>query len=416
MPSLDRDRSFIRRLHRELDVWLSESLISPEQKDHILARYAEIGGTAERSGSGKLITTITVLGSILVGVGILLFVASNWSAVPRWGKLSIIFVSLLFAYGLGFILRYEKQNYPKAGAALILLGSLIFGAGIFLIAQIYHITVHYPNGPLLWGMAVLPLAYLLRFRSILTLAIMDLLLWLGMEASFQIMPFALTGGVAIMVTLYLMAGMTLWTAGLVHRGFPFLRELSGPYILAGMFIMLSAFFVMTFNVFRGPLGAQALMPFYITLSVLFLLAFGMLFLTKEKTTGWLPEIIALGVLMAVAVTLCLLYRVDIGVPYYRGRFDSTSTVIMLISNLVFFLTIIGIIVLGYLRHNTGYINMGLLFFVLDVIARYFDFFWKLLPRSLFFIGGGIILLAGGVLLEKKRRKVLASFSIEESTS
>ena len=69
--------------------------------------------------------------------------------------------------------------------------------------------------------------------------------------------------------------------------------------------------------------------------------------------------------------------------------------------------------LGYLNKNPAYINIGLLFFVLDVIARYFDFFWKLLPRSLFFIGGGLILLAGSVILERKRRVVLQSFEAKE---
>jgi uncharacterized membrane protein len=48
-----------------------------------------------------------------------------------------------------------------------------------------------------------------------------------------------------------------------------------------------------------------------------------------------------------------------------------------------------------------------------VAARYVDFFWKLLPRSLFFIAGGCILLAGGVFLERKRRSVLESFQVGE---
>ena len=70
------------------------------------------------------------------------------------------------------------------------------------------------------------------------------------------------------------------------------------------------------------------------------------------------------------------------------------------------------IILGYLRRNRAYINLGLVFFVLEVIARYFDFFWKLMPRSLFFIGGGLLLMVGGIVLEKKRRAVLASFNTE----
>ncbi len=85
----------------------------------------------------------------------------------------------------------------------------------------------------------------------------------------------------------------------------------------------------------------------------------------------------------------------------------------IIANLVYAAMIVGIIVLGYIKRYNAYINIGILFFVLDVIARYFDFFWELLPRSIFFITGGIMLLAGGIFLEKKRRKVLASFRLEE---
>ena len=85
----------------------------------------------------------------------------------------------------------------------------------------------------------------------------------------------------------------------------------------------------------------------------------------------------------------------------------------LIFNLLFAAGIIGLICLGYIRRYPPYINIGLLFFVLDVTARYFDFFWKLLPRSIFFIVGGLILLAGGMFLERKRRAVLDSFQMRE---
>ena len=97
------------------------------------------------------------------------------------------------------------MSYPKVGASLILLGSLIFGAGMFLIAQMYHITVHYPNGPLMWGLGVLPLAYLLRFKSLISLAILDLLIWLGMEVRFWI-SYSSYYEIVTMVNLYFMAG------------------------------------------------------------------------------------------------------------------------------------------------------------------------------------------------------------------
>ena len=41
-----------------------------------------------------------------------------------------------------------------------------------------------------------------------------------------------------------------------------------------------------------------------------------------------------------------------------------------------------------------------------VLARYFDTFWSLMDRSLFFMAGGVLLLAGGGWLERRRRALL----------
>jgi len=178
--------AFYKKLLKEMESWQAEGLLTPDQKERILARYRHIEEIEQKAGPGKLVTTISILGAVLVGVGVLLLIASNWSEIPRWGKLGIIFGGMLTSYSLGYVMRYERKNYPKVGASLILLGSIIFGAGIFLIAQIYNVTVHYPNGPLMWGLGILPLAYLLRFKSILMLALLALYLWLGMELSFHI--------------------------------------------------------------------------------------------------------------------------------------------------------------------------------------------------------------------------------------
>ena len=83
-------------------------------------------------------------------------------------------------------------------------------------------------------------------------------------------------------------------------------------------------------------------------------------------------------------------------------------------NFLFAFEIFGLILLGFIRRYPTYVNIGLLFFALDVVARYFDFFWALLPRSLFFMAGGLFLLFGGIYLERKRRRILASFNIEEA--
>jgi uncharacterized membrane protein len=407
MRPSEQNFSFHRKLKEETEAWLREGIITPEQKEKILGRYRLLEEADEKAGPGRLVTTITILGSILIGVGVILFVAANWSEIPRWGKLGIIFSSMLCSYGLGYYLRYDRESFPKAGAALILLGSIIFGAGIFLIAQIYNITVHFPNGPLMWGLGVLPLAYLLGFRTILTLAIIDLLIWLGMESSFRIS--LAYGNILPFVTLYLASGISLWSVGLMHRGSGPLRKLSGPYLVLGGLLTFSAGYVLTFDVFRASLGSQGLIMFYAGIVGMFLISGILYSLSGAKEKGWIPEMISLVFLMAMTVSLMFFVK---RVPY-DPRHALTVNVITLASNIIYALAIIGIMVLGYMRRHTAYVNIGLLFFVLDVIARYFDFFWKLLPRSVFFIMGGIILLFGGVLLERKRRKILAAFNPAE---
>ncbi len=410
----ENDILFEKRLKEELELWLEEGIISAEQKERLLSRYQVLEEADETAGPGRLITTVSMLGAVLIGAGIILFIASNWAEIPRWGKLFMIFSSMLTCYGLGFYLGYEKKSYPTVGGALIFLASIIFGAGIFLIAQIYHIIVHYPNGPLLWGLGILPLAYLFRYTNVLALALIDLLIWLGMEAGFWIPESAYFGNIMPYITLYLMAGISLWTIGLMHRRLLSLRDLSGPYIVVGMLTAYSMAYVLTFDIYRTRLGAAELAPFYIGIVGLFTISGAISARAGEKEKAWGEEAAALTLLLASALLLSLFFT---GISYNshgQMRASDTFNLMTFTANIVFALIITGTIILGYIRRYPAYINIGLLFFVLDVFARYFDFFWKLLPRSLFFIIGGLMLLIGGVLLEKKRKKVLASFHILEN--
>ena len=410
----ESDITFEKRLKEEVELWLEEGLISAEQKDQLLARYQVLEEADETAGPGKLITTVSMLGAVLIGTGMILFIASNWSEVPKWGKLFMIFSSMLTCYGLGFYLGYEKKNYPTVGGALIFLGTIIFGAGIFLIAQIYHMTVYYPNGPLLWGLGILPLAYLFRFTTITALAIVDLLIWAGMKASVLMSEPVYFGNIMPYITLFLMTGISVWTIGLMHRRIVSLKDLSGPYIVVGMLTAYSMAYVLTFDLLRSRLGAAELAPFYIGIVGLFIVSCAISFRSGEREKAWVPETVALTVLLLLALLLSLFFS---GVSYNGSGQMKTGAEFDLMTfaaNIIFALIIVGTIMLGYIRHYPAYINIGLLFFVLDVFARYFDFFWKLLPRSLFFIIGGLMLLIGGVILENKRKKVLASFHILEN--
>ncbi len=403
------DRGFGRKLRAEIEDWQTGGIISAIQKEQILALYRVKPMPEGSAGTGRLITTLSVLGSILAGIGVILFVAANWSGIPIREKLAIIFVPMAAAYGIGYYLRYERGDFPKVGASFILLGSLIFGAGIFLIAQIYHLSVHYPNGPLVWGLGVLPLAYLLRFKTLLSLSLVVLLAWLGLEAAYRLaeQPFSASGlplqGPRLM-TLYLLSGVALWGMGLMHRAGSKVRSISSPFIVLGVLAAFIPGFLLTFDLYGERLGSTSLGPFYAAIAVLFFLSLVGLGFSRDKETGWVWEIFFLTIILGIGLYLAL---------FFPGTPGSAHKDLVLSANIIFALAIFIVLILGYLREYPAYVNIALLFFVLDVIVRYFDFFWKLLPRSLFFIIGGLTLLFGGILLERKRRKVLASFREEE---
>ena len=124
-----------------------------------------------KEDSKKRITTImAIIGAILVGAGIFSFVAANWQEIGKFYKILIILCSMLSSYYGGWILK-EKYHRVKTGEALILLGSIIYGAGIFLIGQMFNIRANWPDAFILWMFGLLALGLAMNSFAILYFAI-----------------------------------------------------------------------------------------------------------------------------------------------------------------------------------------------------------------------------------------------------
>ena len=77
--------------------------------------------------------------------------------------------------------------------------------------------------------------------------------------------------------------------------------------------------------------------------------------------------------------------------------------------------ILGIIGYGTWQKLTGIINLGIVFFSLDILTRYIGFsmdFWGYTSLSIIFIAGGVMLLIGGYFIEKWRRKLVSQVKSE----
>ncbi len=405
MPN-EQNLTFKRQLKEEMDLWVSEGLIAPARKDRILARYGLLGAAAENARHGRLTAALSVAGSLLAATGVLFFISANWSGMDNWGKLTLIFLPMLACYWTGFYLRYETKRYPKIGASLILLGSCIFGVGIFLIGRIYQIDVLGPSGPFLWAIGVIPLAYFLRLKLLITFAIAALLLGLSLQSFYRLGEVPDSGvllfGKLPWAALLLMAGVSLWGVGLMHKGFKSLRFTSGPYIVVGALVTYIVGFLLTFEGAHGNFLSENLIVFYIPILFLFIASILIRMLSRSKERDWNLEALFLAAVLGV-----ILFP-SVYLPY--GRFLPQFR---LVANLDFALATIILVILGYVRRYPAYVNMGILFFGGHILARYFDFFGPFLPKPVFFIGGGVILIGGGLLLERRRRRALASIPLAE---
>ena len=160
-------------LRAEIAQWLREGIISDEQAQRLLERYPSTPEPVEYGGGKGVFAS---LGVLVFGMGIMLLFAYNWAEMHRYAKLGSIFFGVVLSHGLAALIKD-----PRVSSSLHLLGTMLFGAGIWLIAQVYHFSAHYPDGFLLWAMAALLMAWVLPSLSQCLLGCALLTLWSAVE-------------------------------------------------------------------------------------------------------------------------------------------------------------------------------------------------------------------------------------------
>ena len=96
--------------------------------------------------------------------------------------------------------------------------------------------------------------------------------------------------------------------------------------------------------------------------------------------------------------------------YGRGKTPLSLWAIWIFANVIFILLILGVIGYGTWQKLTKMINLGIVFFSLDILTRYIGFamdFWGYTSLSIIFVAGGIVLLIGGYFIEKWRRSLVS---------
>jgi uncharacterized membrane protein len=320
---------------------------------------------------------------------------------PGWFKLLLIVCSVIVAYTTGYWMRFERHWSPRVGSALIFLGSLLFGAALFLIAQGFHVRANEPTLVYLWVIGILPMAYLLAAPSMIYIVVVAVAIGLGWELrQFEVDAFSGFG-------IYLILGVFLYSLGELHRQGRARAALHSPYLQLGLFLALGVLYLLSFRFMWTP-GWQdgedrlALStPFWWRMVALTLGA------GTFAMARWLSVRGPAGISgVAESVSIFLLLGIGWGLAFVgagAGQDGDAYPPEALVFNLLLFLCTLAVIARGYLERRPALVNAGIFFFGLHLFTRYFDIFGRLLHTSAVFIGAGLILLIGGIYLERTRR-------------
>jgi uncharacterized membrane protein len=391
-----------------IDQWLKTKLITTAQAE-VMRR--DITEAQRQKGSQGLVTTVSTLGAALLGIGILVFIASNWTVLSPVTKIALMLAGTFSALFSGYAFGYHWKNLPRVGEALILLSSILYGATIFLVAQIYHVNAHSHSLILLWLGGVLPLVYLLKTNSMTVFATGLFYGWLGFF-SLRSLAFESASTAFIGLPVLVMSASTfLFGAGGLHALLPEYKDVGRVFRLAALYAGLAALFLLTFKAFSGDMSESfssyssmentirvfsqfntSVLVFscfaYLSLGI-----YGLINPNKVTFNKW--EMVIGATLLSLSLALL-----------YSSRSTDLFT-------FVFNAAMIGVLGLliqkGYERQDLRVVNMSLFFVALYVLARYTDWFWEVLPKSTFFMIGGAMLVGGGIVLERQMKAAKAAF-------
>ncbi|WKD51308.1 DUF2157 domain-containing protein [Microbulbifer spongiae] len=171
-------------LAREAREWVADGVISEAQARLICARYAvDYHGAPQRALGYNLLVG---LGYLFVGLAVITLLGANWEEIPR--ALRMIGVIAITIGTQVLALRVYLTRDPRAGEGLFLLGNIFFGAAIILIAQIYHLGEHMPDGVFWWALGCVPFALITRSPWLAIQANALALIWFLLQVNLGFYP------------------------------------------------------------------------------------------------------------------------------------------------------------------------------------------------------------------------------------
>jgi uncharacterized membrane protein len=336
-----------------------------------------------------------VVGGILLGAGVLLFVAANWDDVSPGWRLTLVLVMLALFHGVGIA---AKERFSGFATAMHALGTIAAGAAIALVGQIFNMQEHWPAAVMLWALCALAGWWLLgdQFQQTLTLLLVPAWLiseWMYRASVYDGAQVYLARVVAVLAAVYLTgflhsqkrvvfgilfgasAAVLCICVGSLSQGWMYYGYGQHQWGFLPVHLRVVAFVILLLTLgFGWVVGRQSLVPAGLVAVVAFVLPWAQ---TVVESEGWRGQT-------------------------WKHSEASLFAYVLVAATAVFLAW------WGVREGSKALINYGIAAFALTVMWFYFSSIMDKLGRSLGLIMLGVLFLAGGWLLEKMRRKLVGS--------
>ena len=353
-----------QHVERDLERWAGRGWIGREGLEAIRSDLAS------RKNPFGLAQVLAMLGAILLAFGAITFVAAHWNDMPRVLRLALIVGAMWAAYGSALALHWRQL--PGFAGAAVMLGSALYGGGIMLVGQMYHMGGNPIDAVLTWALGTALAAILLRSNATYALAILLTGIWGALQTGAHngvywwfLLPWA---GLAVAVALttrwrpafHLLAlGLTVWVLSL------------GWMLGQGhqhMLVTAIGLGIMALAMLGGEAIDRHLAISRPTLCYGLAIAFGGLFAMQFLDWDWVGGLSPSPWLAANGMPLALLAAVSLAL-------------------------VLGALMHGARTENKPLVWLSYVGFSAELLAVYFKTIGTLLDNALFFLSAGLIVIA-----------------------
>ena len=365
-------------LDQELRQWVDAGVIDLRTADRIRA-FATLPPSPSPGLRWPAVLAVA-FGAIMVGAGVLLFVAAHWEDLSPTERFLLV---LALVAGFHLAAGALMPRMRALGLALHAVGTVALGGGIFLAGQIFNLQEHWPGGILLWALGALLAWWVLRDWPQATLAALLIPAWIASEWGVRGQHFI--GTQKFLLEFLTLLALTYLSAQCGDDASNFRRSLKwiGGLALLPLAVILAASGEGSWYArHTGPLSLRA--AGYLMAYILPLTVAGVL---RHKAAVWN---VAFGFWVLVL-----------------GLFNVSDKFGELAIDGLCVLGAMGLVYWGIAERRRERINLGVAGFAITVMVFYFSSVMGKLGRSASLIAFGLLFLLGGWKLEQLRRKLVA---------